>query len=265
MKKKKWLSLLVVILVSIFLLLPIAMTFIYSISRSWTDIVPKGITGAHYKELFTSTDFIMAVGRTLLLCIVPIVVMTVVILLALYNVLIYHPKLEKYLQILCMIPYAIQGVILSVSILSLYTGAPLFLSNHIFMLNGAYCIVILPYMYQGIRNSMNAVNMPMLLEAAEILGSSKLLAFFKVIIPNILSGITTSALLSFGIIFGDYVLINNIVGNSFSNVQIYLYWQMRTSSTKGSAVFMIIFLVTLMITGLVLFFKNKEASQKVEV
>lgn len=95
MKKKKWLSLLIVFLVAIFLLLPIVMTFIYSISRSWTDIVPKGITGEYYKELFTSTDFIMAVGRTLVLCIVPIGVMTVVILLALYNVLIYHPKLEK--------------------------------------------------------------------------------------------------------------------------------------------------------------------------
>ena len=69
MKKKKWLSLLVVLSVAIFLLLPIVMTFIYSVSRSWTDIVPKGITGEYYKELFTSTDFIMAVGRTLILCI----------------------------------------------------------------------------------------------------------------------------------------------------------------------------------------------------
>lgn len=262
--KKRWLSTLVIILIAVFLLLPIFVTFIYSIAGNWSDIIPKGVTLEHYSELFSSSDFIVAIGRTLILCVVPICVMTLVILLALYNVIIYYPKLEKYLQILCMIPYAIQGVILSVSILSLYTGAPVFFSNRIFMLNGAYCIVILPYMYQGIRNSMNAVNMPMLLEAAEILGSSKLSAFFRVIIPNILSGITTSALLSFGIIFGDYVLINNIVGNSFSNVQIYLYWQMRTSSTKGSAVFMIIFLVTLMVTGLVLFFKNKEGSQRVE-
>ena len=79
------------------------------------------------------------------------------------------------------------------------------------MLIGAYCIIILPHIYQGIRNSMHAVNMPMLLEAAEMLGASKLYAFFRVIVPNIITGITVSSLLAVGILFGDYVIIRNHV------------------------------------------------------
>lgn len=263
MKKKQIFPKIVIAFATIYLVLPILVTFIYSISSDWMGIIPKGFTLKNYSNLFSEQEFLMTIFRTIILCIIPISVMIIVILLALYTVLIYFPRLEKYLQIMCMIPYAIQGVILSVSILSLYSGAPAFLSNRIFMLNGAYCIIIMPYMYQGIRNSMNAVNMPIILEAAEMLGSTKLYAFFKVIIPNILSGISTSALLSVGIIFGDYVLIQNLVGTTFSNVQIYLYWQMRQSSSKGSAIFMIIFLVTLIITGLVLFFKGKDKAQKV--
>lgn len=262
MKRRNWFSIIIIAIIAVYLLLPILITFVYSISTEWIDILPKGITFENYQDLFSQREFFLTIGRTILLCIIPIVVMTVAILLALYTVLIYFPKLEKYLQIICMVPYAIQGVILSVSILALYSGAPSFLSNRLFMLNGAYCIVILPYMYQGIRNSMNAVNMPMLLEAAEMLGSSKLYAFFRVIIPNIISGITTSALLSVGIIFGDYVLIQNLVGTKFANVQIYLYWQMRQSSSRGSAIFMIIFLVTLLITGLVLFLKSQDKAEK---
>ena len=127
------------------------------------------------------------------------------------------------------------------------------------MLFGAYCIIILPYIYQGIRNGMRAVNMPMLLEAAEMLGASKLYAFFKVIVPNILSAIIVSSLLAVGIIFGDYVLIRNLAGTSFPNLQIFLYQTMKSDSTKSSAVFVVIMLVTFIITAIVLFLKSREA------
>jgi putative spermidine/putrescine transport system permease protein len=132
------------------------------------------------------------------------------------------------------------------------------------MLMGAYCIIILPYVYQGIRNSMQAINMPMLIEAAEMLGASKLNAFFRVIVPNIIPGITVSSLLSVGIIFGDYVLIRNITGSSFQNVQIFLFLAMKRSSTEASAVFVIIMATTFIIAALVLFLQGRDNRQKIE-
>ena len=155
------------------------MTIIYSLFEKWTAIVPVGFTVENYVALFADKEFLATLGRTLLLCIIPIVATIIMVLLALFVTTVYFPKLEKYVQIICMIPYTIQGVILSVSILSLYVSNPTFLSNRLVMLIGAYCIIILPYIYQGIRNGMRAVNMPMLLEAAEMLGASKLYAFFK--------------------------------------------------------------------------------------
>ena len=161
-----------------------------------------------------------------------------------------------------MIPYTIQGVILSVSILSLYVGSSSILSNRLVMLMGAYCIVILPYIYQGIRNGMRAVNMPTLIEAAEMLGASKIYAFFRVVVPNILSAIIVSSLLAVGIIFGDYVLIRNLAGTSAPNMQIFLYQTMKSDSTKASAVFVVIMFVTFVITAIVLFAKSREAKEK---
>ena len=102
----------------------------------------------------------------------------------------------------------------------------------------------------------------MLLEAAEMLGASKLYAFFRVIVPNIISGITVSSLLAVGIIFGDYVLIRNIAGTSFKNVQIYLFLTMKSSSTKASAVFVIIMITTFLITLLVLYLKSRETKHR---
>lgn len=257
MKKRKT-NVIWMIVLLVYLLLPLVATFIYSISKKWTDVIPEEFHIENYRILFTDQAFLQSIGRSVVFCIIPIVITTIAVLLALFVVLIYFPKLEKYVQIICMIPYTIQGVILSVSILSMYVKAPAVLSNRMVMLIGAYSVIILPYIYQGIRNGMRAVNMHTLLEASQMLGTSKFRAFFQVIVPNILSAITVSSLLAVGIIFGDYVLIRNLMGTAKPNMQIYLYQTMKSDSTKSSAVFVMIMLVTFVITAAVLYTKEKE-------
>ena len=262
MKKKTWVSSLYIVLVMIYLLIPLLATAVYSMFQKWTGKLPEGFTLQNYVELLTEQDFMLSLGRTVIICIVPIFLTVLLVLLALFVVTIYFPRLEKYVQLLCMVPYMIQGVILSVSIISLYAGSPTILGNRLVMLVGAYCIIILPHIYQGIRNSMHAVNMPMLLEAAEMLGASKIYGFFRVIVPNIISGITVSSLLAVGLIFGDYVLVRNIAG--FKNVQVYLFLTMKSSSTKASAVFVIIMITTFLITLLVLFLQSRDTKKRLQ-
>lgn len=262
-KASKTISNLVMVCIIIWLLVPLAATIIYSLFQNWTGIVPYGFTLSNYETIFANKQFLTSIYQTILLCVIPIVVTIVLVLLALFAVTIYFPKLEKYVQILCMIPYTIQGVILSVSILALYAKSSSFLGERLIMLIGAYCIIILPYIYQGIRNSMHAVNMPMLIEAAEMLGSSKLYAFFCVIVPNILTGITVSSLLAVGIIFGDYVIIRNLSGRGTTNVQVFLYQTMKHSSTEASAVFVVIMLMTFAITALVLYLQSKNRLEQI--
>ncbi len=255
-------STIVILLIIIYLLIPLVVSIIYSMFSNWTGIVPKGFTLQTYATLFQDHEFLASLGRTILIAIAPIALTIVLVLLALFVTVIYFPRLEKYVQIICMIPYTIQGVILSVSILSLYVANPTFLSNRIIMLIGAYCIIILPYIYQGIRNGMRAVNMPVLLEAAEMLGASRIYAFFRVIVPNILSAIVVSSLLAVGIIFGDYVLVRNLASSAWPNVQIYLYQAMKSDSMKSSAVFVVIMAVTFLIAAIVLYLQSREKKGK---
>ena len=257
----------ILILILIYLLIPLVVSIIYSMFSNWTGIIPKGFTLETYGKLFQDKAFLASLGRTVLIAIIPILITILLILLALFVTTVYFPRLEKYVQIICMIPYTIQGVILSVSILSLYLRSPVdLLKNRILMLIGAYCIIILPYIYQGIRNGMRAVNMPVLLEAAEMLGASRIYAFFRVIVPNILSAIIVSSLLAVGIIFGDYVLVRNLAGSKWENVQMYLYQAMKSDSMKSSAVFVIIMAVTFAISAVVLYLRSRESRgrQRVE-
>ena len=251
-------------LIIIWLLIPLLATAVYSLFKDWTGIIPHGFTLENYINIFSNGRFLTAIYQTILLCIVPIIITIIVVLLALFVVTVFFPKLEKYLQIICMIPYTIQGVILSVSILSLYGKSGTILGNRMVMLIGAYCIIILPHIYQGIRNSMHAVNMPMLIEASEMLGASKLYAFFKVVVPNILSGITVSSLLAVGILFGDYVIIRNLSGSGTTNVQVFLYQAMKRSSAESSAVFVVIMLMTFIISAVVLYMQSRNKLEKIK-
>jgi len=125
------------------------------------------------------------------------------------------------------------------------------------MLFGAYSIMVLPYIYQGIRNNLNAINSKMLVDAAQMLGAGRLYAFFRVVIPNIMPGVIVSSLLAVSIVFGDFVLANNIAGNNYQNIQVYLYVNMTKSSSKASAIVVLIFVVVFGITGTVLWLQNK--------
>ena len=175
---------LILLLVAAFLILPLALTFFYSIFTEWMDVLPSGFTLQFYAGIFSDGAFINSLLRSIVISAFPVFLCTASILLVLYVMTLYFPKLEKYVEILCNIPYAIQGVILAAGILSLYSGKPGFLSNRIFLLVGAYCIIILPYVFRGLKNTINALNVKYVVEAAQMLGCSKFRAFFTVVIPQ---------------------------------------------------------------------------------
>ena len=239
-------------IVAIYLLVPFVTTLIYSLVVDWTGIVPKGFTLRNYQELFSNMTFWSSIGRTLILCVVSVAFTIVLLLLAMYVVAIINRKLGNIMQIVCMLPYALQGVILSIGIISLYTGTGTILSNRMLMLFGAYSILVLPYMYQGIRNALNAIDARMLIQAAEMLGCGRFRAYVTVVLPNIWQGILVSSLLAESIVFGDFVLANNIAGNNYQNVQVFLTSIMSKSSGLSSATVVVIFFVVMLITALVL-------------
>ena len=109
MKKKKAGSMAVMLLILIYLLIPLVVSIIYSMFDKWTGIAPEGFNLGNYATLFSDPEFLATMGRTVAMCIIPICLTIVIVLLALFVTTIYFPKLEKYVQIICMIPYTIQG------------------------------------------------------------------------------------------------------------------------------------------------------------
>ena len=143
MKKNKTGSGAVMAAIGIYLLIPLFFTFLYSMFSEWMEIMPEGFTLKAYVEIFSDSDFWLSLGRTMLISVLPIILCTMAVLLAMYVVVVYCPGLDKYMKILCTMPYAIQGVILPISVLSLYADAPEPFGNRFFMLTSTYCLSLI--------------------------------------------------------------------------------------------------------------------------
>ncbi len=256
MKREKWF----LFLVYSYLLIPLMATFFYSFFREWNSIFPSGFTFAFYEEIFKDMEFWLSIGRTIAIAGTSVFLCIVVVLFAMYVILVYHPKWESYMKLVCTLPYAIQGVILPICIIALYANAISPFDNRILMLISTYCIVILPYVYQGIKNNLNGVPIRTILEASQMLGGGKGYTFFSIIVPNIKKGILVSSMLAIAIVFGDFVVVNMLAGTYFKTAQIYLYEVMKQSSQKTCAIIMVLFLITFLIS----FFVFKKDYKRID-
>lgn len=240
----------------LYLVLPILATALYAFATKWNStVLPEGLTFQWLKVLFQDPAFIQAFGRSVLLSGGAVILAFLFIVPAIFVIVLYFPKYEKWMQTIVVLVYAFPGVILAVGLIRTYSqlGVPMTLA-----VLGAYVISIFPYIYQGTRNSLRNINAKQLLDAAELLGASKLQAFSKVLLPAVYPGLFVGALLSFSILFGEFVIINLVVGSRFETVQIYLMAKLRTSGHVASAV-VFVYLVLMGILTLAISLLTKQS------
>lgn len=266
--KNKWIHILIISATILYLFLPLAATFLYSIAKEWHHtILPTSYTFSWYEDLFTDYRFLDAVGRTLLVSTITLILSVVTMSITVFVVFMYLPKMERFLQALVMIPFAVPGVVAAVGLIKVYSSGPIVLSGTIWILIGAYYVMVLPYMYQGIRNNLRTIDARKLMEAAEVLGANKIKAFVLVIMPNMMAGILVSALLSFSILIGEFVLANFLIGGYYETIQIYLLRRLNENGHIASAIVIAYFLMVLVISLLILklgrrFQKTEEIKEK---
>jgi len=233
------------------LLFPILATFIYSLSSSWgATILPDGFSFKWYIELLTDPRFIDAFGRSLFICIAALVLATVLVLPMIFIVFYYYPKLDKVMNILILLPFAVPPVVSSVGLLQLYADSALPLIGTPWILIGTYFTIALPFMYRAIANSFTAINLKDLIDASHLLGASTTKAFLLVILPNLKKGLLASIFISFSFLIGEFVFANILVGTRYETLQIYLYNMRQTSGHFTSALVMTYFAFIFLCTWL---------------
>lgn len=243
------------------MLLPILATLIYSFSSSWgATILPDGFTFKWYFQLLTDERFIAAFGRSLVLGISSLILSLVLILPTIFVVFYYFPKLDKIMNILILLPFAVPPVVSSVGLLQLYSASAI--GGTPWILIGTYFTIALPFMYRAISNSFSAINLHDLMDAAHLLGASTPKAFYSVVLPNLKKGLLASLFISFSFLLGEFVFANILVGTRYETLQIYLYNMRQTSGHFTSALVITYFLFIFVLTWLASRFSQGEKHEQ---
>jgi len=220
----------------LYMLIPIVATYMFSVATRWDrTILPEGLTFEWYKTAFADRWFLIVFKHSLVISLSTVIASMVIIVPTAYWVHLRVPEARPILDFISTLPFAIPGVVLALGLIRLYARPPWMLARTPAMLVAAYVIFTMPFMYRPVVNSLKAVNIKVLTEAAQSLGSSWIRTLGQVILPNIMPGIISGGLLVFATIFGEFTIATFLVGARFKTFPMQLVYYTRRDGRIASA------------------------------
>lgn len=232
-------------LVMAFFYLPILYVVFFSFNRSKSLTRFTGFSLRWYESMFRNRSILEAVFYTVLCAVLATVISTIVGTITAIG-LSKNKKVVKELvtqvnNLPMLNPEIVTaiGFMLFFTSLRIKTGFVTMLLAHI-----AFCI---PYVILTIMPRLRRLD-PNIAEAAMDLGCTPWSAMWKVIIPQIRSGIVAAALVAFSMSFDDFVISMFTTGPGVSNISIYVYSNVkRVNPTINALSAMIVYVVTVVL------------------
>jgi putative spermidine/putrescine transport system permease protein len=223
-------------LVIAYVALPIVAATLYSLSTSWTGndgrVLPDGYTLHWWAGLVTDDRLIAAIGRSLLVALLAVLIVAALVLPPLYWSYVRNPRLRTVMSTVALIPFALPFVVMAFGIKDVTSHLPL-----VGQYSATWQLVVVghvalcfPFFLWPVDAAMAAAGIPRLHEAAQTSGANSLTTLLRVVIPNIRTGILTGSILVFAISFGEYSIARVITGTSFETVPV---WQVQLTPING--------------------------------
>lgn len=238
MKKFSQLAIPYIVWMVLMLVLPMALIAMYSITQHGNSIISFSLTLEHYKKFFTDSDFLLVLGRSLMIAFKTTVICLLIGYPAGYFIARSSEKVQSLLIMAITIPTWINmlvrtyawigllsegGIIQQICKLFGLGEVELLYTEGAVLLGMVYNFV--PFMILQINSALCKMD-PSLLEAAADLGASKAETFKKVTfplsLPGVINGITLVFLPAVSSFFipkllggGQYFLIGNLIENQF--------------------------------------------------
>ncbi len=245
-----------------FLYSPIAVLIFYSFNASKSRANWGGFTLNWYVELFNDPSIIEALRNTLVIAVLSAALSTIIGTGAAVAIDRMGPIKRRVVMNITNLHVLSPDIVIGVSLMLLYIfafrmlgfgnlGFATLLFSHT-AFNVPYVILsVLPKLKQLDEN---------LLEAALDLGATPLYAFFKIILPEVMPGIITGAILAFTLSIDDVVISFFTTGSGMTNLSITIFSMARRGiNPKINALSTLMFLAVLVL----LYIVNRRDSSKV--
>lgn len=260
MKKKKIFSKVYLGLMLVFFYLPILYTIIFSFNESKSLTNFKGFSLRWYERMFTDRTMMQAIGYTFIIAILATIISTIVGTITAIGLSKSRKSVQLVIEQLNNLPIMNPEIVTAVGLLMLFSSLK-FVEKGFMTLLLAHIMFCIPYVILSIMPKLRTLD-PNLAEAALDLGATPWQALTKVIVPQILPGIVSGALIAFTMSFDDFVISYFVTGNGVSNISILVYTMSKRINPSINAISTIVILIitlVLILINVLPMLKKKEA------
>lgn len=216
-----------------FLYAPIVVLVIFSFNDSKSRVVWNGFSLRWYQELFQNSEILSALWVTLSIAVIATIVSTIIGTAAAIGIRSVNSRVRRVLMAINNFPMVNPEIVTGIALMLLFV----FIHKTTGLLQPGYLTLLLshitfciPYVILQVLPKLRQAN-PHLYEAAVDLGCHPFKAFLKVMVPEILPGILTGALMAFTMSLDDFVISLFTSGASAQNLSVTIYAMVKRRVT----------------------------------
>lgn len=251
---KRILSVLICALVLLFIYAPILLLVVYSFTESHVIGRWEGFSFELYAQLFRDAEIMQILFNTVWLALAAAGLSTILGTAGAIGIFYSRRRVAKPLQAMSQIPVINAEIVTAISLALLFSM--LFLYRTYFSLIVGHMVLCTPFVVLSVLPKLKQMDSNTY-EAALDLGASPSQALFRVVIPQIFSGIVSGFMLSITLSLDDYIVTAFTKPPMFDTISTYVYNAVKNgtnSSTPAlralSALIFIVMIAVLLIVNL---------------
>lgn len=229
----------------LFFYVPIIYVVIFSFNSSKSLSTFTGFSLQWYEKMFATRTIMESIWYTVACAVIATVVSTIVGTVTAIGMSKSRKALREAINQVNNLPMLNPDIVTAIGFMLFFTslriktGFTTMVLAHI-----AFCI---PYVILSVMPKLRTLD-PNLAEAALDLGCTPLQALWKVIIPQIMPGIISGALVAFSMSFDDFVISLFTTGPGVNNISIYVYANVkRVNPTINALSAIIVYVITIVL------------------
>ena len=231
----------------IFFYLPILYIIVFSFndSRSLTKL--GGFSLRWYEKMFADSTMMEAVGYTIVIALLATIISTIAGTLAAIGLSRSRKVLRNIVEQVNNLPIMNPEIVTAIGLLMFFSAIGI--KKGFLTLLLAHIMFCTPYVMLSVSPKLRSLD-PNLADAALDLGATPIQALTKVIVPQIMPGIVSGALIAFTMSFDDFIISYFVTGNGVQNISILVYTMSKRINPSINALSTLVIL--LITVGLIL-------------
>lgn len=245
-------------LTMIFFYLPILYIIVFSFndSRSLTKL--GGFSLRWYEKMFADSTMMEAVVYTIVIALLATIISTIAGTLAAIGLSRSRKMLRNIVEQVNNLPIMNPEIVTAIGLLMFFSAIGI--KKGFLTLLLAHIMFCTPYVMLSVSPKLRSLD-PNLADAALDLGATPIQALTKVIVPQIMPGIVSGALIAFTMSFDDFIISYFVTGNGVNNISILVYTmskRVNPSINALSTLVIVLITVALIVVNVVPIIKEKR-------